>query len=48
MKHFLAILFCLPLLFSAGCYQRTIAPEISYDQDQVETLDQEIKKLEWD
>ena len=33
---------------STGCYQRTIAPEISYDQDQVDRLEAEIEKLdEW-
>lgn len=48
MKHFLSILFCLPLIVCAGCYQRTIAPELNYDQAQVEALDQEIKNLEWD
>ena len=48
MKLYFSILFCLQLIVCAGCYQRTIAPELSYDQTQVEALDQEIKNLEWD
>ncbi len=48
MKSYLAILFCLQLILCAGCYQRTVAPELSYDQSDVETLDKEIKNLDWD
>ena len=48
MKHALAMLFCLLLISATGCYQRTIAPELSYDQSQVDTLEKEIKNLEWD
>ena len=33
---------------SAGCYQRTVAPELTYDQSQIDLLNGEIKKLEWD
>lgn len=47
-RYLLALLFCLQLVVCTGCYKRTVAPELSYDQSQVETLDQEIKKLEWD
>ena len=48
MKHALAMLFCLLLISATGCYQRTIAPELSYDQSQVDALEKEIKNLEWD
>lgn len=48
MKRLRLLLLCLPLIFFTGCYQRTIAPELTYDQSQVEALDQEIKNLEWD
>jgi len=48
MKRCFAFFFALALVVSCGCYQRTVAPELTYDQSQVDQLDQEIKKMEWD
>jgi hypothetical protein len=36
------------LIASGGCNQRTVAPEISYDQSQVDLLKEEIEKLDWE
>ena len=33
---------------SGGCYQRTVAPELTYDQSQVDSLKTQINKTEWD
>ena len=33
---------------STGCYQRKVAPELTFDQTQVEVLDEEIEKMEWE
>lgn len=43
----LSLLIGLFLLTSFGCYERTIAPELTYDQEQVDLIDEEVKKLEW-
>ncbi|MEM7783621.1 MAG: hypothetical protein AAF939_14845 [Planctomycetota bacterium] len=32
----------------SGCYQREIAPEVNYDQAEVEKLETEIEKLDWE
>jgi hypothetical protein len=43
----MAFAMIVSLLVSAGCYQRTVAPELTYDQSKVEVLDDEIKRFEW-
>lgn len=49
MRSYLKVIaatFCgLMLLSISGCYQRTIAPAIQYDQSEVEQLDEEINNL---
>jgi cytochrome c biogenesis protein ResB len=44
---FLIVLILLMGSF-VGCYQRTVAPALIFDQKNAETLDSEIKKMEWD
>ncbi|MDA7884848.1 hypothetical protein OAU26_08400 [Mariniblastus sp.] len=44
---FLIVLIVLTGSF-VGCYQRTVAPALTFDQKNAETLDSEIKKMEWD
>eukprot|EP01047_Picozoa_sp_COSAG01_P004908 COSAG01_NODE_163_length_23581_cov_2153.544971_25_plen_52_part_00 len=44
---FLIVLIVLMGSF-VGCYQRTVAPPLTFDQKNAETLDSEIKKMEWD
>ncbi|MFK7768891.1 MAG: hypothetical protein AB8B55_16845 [Mariniblastus sp.] len=36
------------LAISSGCYQRPTAPEVTYDQSDVEVLKKEMKKFEWE
>jgi hypothetical protein len=52
MRNSLKIFVCLfsvsLMTFAGGCYQRTIAPEIEFDQAQVDLIDSEIKKLDWE
>ena len=44
---FLIVLIVLMCSF-VGCYQRTVAPALTFDQKTAETLDSEIKKMEWE
>ncbi|MGY8746556.1 MAG: hypothetical protein ACKVHR_00660 [Pirellulales bacterium] len=44
---FLIVLIVVVSSF-VGCYQRTVAPALTFDQKKAETLDSEIKKMEWD
>ena len=44
---FLIVLIVLMGSF-VGCYQRTVAPALTFDQKNAETLDNEIKKMESD
>lgn len=44
---FLIVLIVLMGCF-VGCYQRTVGPALTFDQKNAETLDSEIKKMEWD
>ncbi len=36
------------LVTSPGCYQRKVAPELCFDQSQVDVLDGEIQKFDWE
>jgi hypothetical protein len=42
------LLFAGLTLATSGCYQRTLAPELKYDQVRVESLKNEINKLDWE
>ena len=45
----LAVAFCAAmLLFVTGCYEKRLAPEVEYSQQEVEVLRDEIDKMEWD
>ncbi len=44
---YLIVLIVLMSSF-VGCYQRTVAPALTFDQKNAETLDSEIKRMEWD
>ena len=44
----LAMVAILAIVGHTGCNQRTVAPELTYDQSQVELLEREIKKLDWE
>lgn len=48
VRIFVAAVGVLAMVSSSGCYQRTVAPQLSYDQSQIDLLNSEIKKLEWD
>lgn len=43
-----AILCTLFGLASLGCYQRTVAPGLNYDETQVDSLGREIEKFDWE
>ena len=44
----IAMFAILAMAGTTGCYQRTVAPELTYDQPQVDLLEGEIKKLDWE
>lgn len=46
--RWVAIAVILSLAALAGCYQRTVAPELNFDQTQVEALDDQLKKIDWE
>lgn len=45
--RWMAIAVIAMLLVSAGCQPRNVAPELTFDQTNVDVLDSEIKKFEW-
>jgi hypothetical protein len=45
--NWFALAIIVSMAFSSGCYQRTVAPELSFDESKMEVLESEIKKLEW-
>jgi hypothetical protein len=42
----LSVVFTLAVF--SGCHQRIVAPELTLDQSQVEVLDREIKRMDWE
>ena len=48
LKRLVNFSFGLLLLTCCGCYERTLAPELTYDQQQVDGLNEEIKNFPWD
>ena len=50
-KSYLRLFACVVIacvsIETSGCYQRTIAPELEYEQSEVDALEKEIDKLEF-
>lgn len=44
----LLLLLLLVLVCSAGCHRRTLAPELEYEQSEVELIRKEIDSIDWD
>jgi len=41
-------LFAAMLISIVGCYERNLAPRVEYSQSDVETLNSEIEKMNWE
>jgi hypothetical protein len=40
--------FLVTTLSFVGCYRRSVAPEVKYNEDDVKLLEKELEKMDWE
>lgn len=48
LLRLVAIGFLISALSTLGCYQRSVAPSVKYNEDDAKLLEKELEKMDWE